>query len=73
MRQALGGMLWTKQHYQFIQKEWLSGDPLQPPPPPERKHIRNKVSEVTSFNDSMVKLATGLATYARGRYPFHAR
>ncbi|OBZ68055.1 hypothetical protein A0H81_11924 [Grifola frondosa] len=42
MRQALGGMLWTKQYYQFIQKEWLQGDPAQPPPPPERKYIRNK-------------------------------
>lgn len=44
MRQAFGGMLWTKQYYQFIQKPWLEGDPKQPPPPPERKHIRNKVS-----------------------------
>jgi hypothetical protein len=44
MRQALAGMLWTKQHYKFIQREWLNGDPLQPPPPPERKHVRNKVS-----------------------------
>ena len=26
MRQALGGMLWTKQaHYKFIQKEWVDG------------------------------------------------
>lgn len=44
MRQALGGMLWTKQYYRFIQKEWLEGDPAQPPPPPERKWVRNKVS-----------------------------
>lgn len=43
MRQALGGMLWTKQYYRFIQKEWLEGDPAQPPPPPERKNVRNKV------------------------------
>jgi hypothetical protein len=43
MRQALGGMLWTKQFYRFIQKEWLEGDPAQPPPPPGRKNIRNKV------------------------------
>jgi hypothetical protein len=43
MRQALGGMLWTKQYYHFIQKEWIEGDPGQPPPPPARKHIRNKV------------------------------
>ncbi|KAF7976076.1 hypothetical protein HWV62_7634 [Athelia sp. TMB] len=42
MRQALGGMLWTKQYYKFIQKEWIEGDPAQPPPPPERKFIRNR-------------------------------
>ena len=43
MRQALGGMMWSKQYYQFIQKEWIEGDPAQPPPPPGRKYIRNKV------------------------------
>ncbi|KAF7376117.1 hypothetical protein MSAN_00026600 [Mycena sanguinolenta] len=42
MRQALGGMLWTKQHYKFIQKEWIEGDPGQPAPPPERKYVRNR-------------------------------
>ncbi|KAL5523625.1 hypothetical protein ACEPAG_7798 [Sanghuangporus baumii] len=42
MRQALAGMLWTKQFYQFIQKAWLEGDPAQPPPPPNRKWIRNR-------------------------------
>ncbi|KAG6372413.1 Six-hairpin glycosidase-like protein [Boletus reticuloceps] len=42
MRQALGGMLWTKQYYHFVQKEWIDGDPAQPPPPPGRKYIRNK-------------------------------
>lgn len=46
MRQALGGMLWTKQYYQFIQKQWIEGDPSQPAPPPERKGIRNKASSV---------------------------
>lgn len=43
MRQALSGMMWSKQYYQFIQKEWIDGDPAQPPPPPERKSIRNRV------------------------------
>ena len=44
MRQALGGMLWTKQHYKFIAHEWLEGDPAQPRPPPSRKFLRgNKV------------------------------
>jgi len=46
MRQALGGMLWTKQYYYFVQKEWIEGDPAQPPPPPGRRHIRNEVSQI---------------------------
>ena len=44
MRQALGGMLWTKQYYKLIANEWLEGDAAQPPPPPSRKFLRgNKV------------------------------
>ncbi len=41
MRQALAGMLWSKQFYHFVQREWLAGDPAQPPPPPQRRHGRN--------------------------------
>lgn len=47
MRQALGGMMWSKQHYRFIHSEWLNGDPGQPPPPPERQWIRNRVRQVS--------------------------
>lgn len=42
MRQGYAGMLWNKQYYCFIQPEWIAGDPGQPPPPPERKQVRNK-------------------------------
>jgi len=42
MRQGMAGMLWTKQYYEFIQKPWAEGDPAQPPPPPERKYVRNR-------------------------------
>ncbi len=35
-RQALAGMLWCKQYYCLDIRRWLSGDPTQPPPPPER-------------------------------------
>ena len=70
-RQALGGMLWTKQHYQFIQKEWLRGDPLQPPPPPEREYIRNRVSGVLLHGCLTLTLDIGLVTHARRRYPFY--
>ncbi|CAH7685610.1 Six-hairpin glycosidase-like protein [Phakopsora pachyrhizi] len=41
MRQALAGMLWNKQFYHFVQRDWINGDPGQPPPPPERKWVRN--------------------------------
>jgi hypothetical protein len=40
-RQALSGMMWTKQHYHFIWDQWANGDPGQPPPPEARKAIRN--------------------------------
>ena len=40
-RQALAGMIWSKQFYYYDIPEWLRGDPLQPPPPAERKHGRN--------------------------------
>lgn len=40
-RQAFAGMLWTKQFYHLIWDQWANGDPTQPPPPRERKKIRN--------------------------------
>jgi hypothetical protein len=40
-RQALAGLLWSKQVYLFDIPKWLAGDPAQPPPPPERMHGRN--------------------------------
>jgi hypothetical protein len=40
-RQAFAGMLWNKQYYDFNVRQWLNGDPLQPPPPESRKHGRN--------------------------------
>jgi hypothetical protein len=41
-RQAFAGMIWSKQFFHCDIQEWLDGDPFQPPPPPERKHGRNK-------------------------------
>jgi hypothetical protein len=40
-RQALAGMLWSKQFYYYVVEQWLEGDPGQPPPPSERKKGRN--------------------------------
>lgn len=41
-RQALAGMLWSKQFYYFNISQWLKGDPAQPAPPKERLNGRNK-------------------------------
>jgi hypothetical protein len=41
MRQAFGGMLWSKQFYAYDVGRWLDGDPAQPPPPPGRSAGRN--------------------------------
>ncbi len=40
-RQAYSGLLWSKQFYHYVVKEWLEGDPSQPPPPAGRERIRN--------------------------------
>ncbi len=40
-RQALTGLLWTKQFYYYIVEEWLEGDPGQPAPPVSRWSGRN--------------------------------
>jgi len=40
-RQALAGMLWSKQFYYFDIPQWLKGDPKQPVPPKERLEGRN--------------------------------
>jgi mannosylglycerate hydrolase MGH1-like protein len=41
LRQALAGMLWSKQLYQYNVERWLDGDPTQPTPPPSRLGGRN--------------------------------
>jgi hypothetical protein len=40
-RQALAGMIWSKQFFYYDVPQWLNGDPGQPPPPRERKRGRN--------------------------------
>ena len=40
-RQSYAGLIWSRQFYQYIVKDWLEGDPDQPPPPAERLTGRN--------------------------------
>ena len=65
MRQALAGMLWTKQWYHFDVRRWLDGDPAQPAPPSERARGRN--AEWTHlYNDDVVSMPD------KWEYPWYA-
>jgi hypothetical protein len=48
MRQAFGGMLWSKQLFYYDVERWLDGDPTQPVPPYQRQTGRN--SHWRNFN-----------------------
>jgi Mannosylglycerate hydrolase MGH1-like glycoside hydrolase domain len=65
MRQALAGMLWSKQWYHYDVRRWLDGDPAQPAPPPVRQNGRN--AEWTHlYNDDVVSMPD------KWEYPWYA-
>jgi hypothetical protein len=42
MRQGYAGLLWSKQFYHYVVRDWMEGDPNQPSPPAGRKAGRNR-------------------------------
>ncbi|HXV75402.1 MAG TPA: hypothetical protein VD788_03720 [Candidatus Polarisedimenticolaceae bacterium] len=64
-RQALAGMLWSKQFYHFDVGQWLEGDPGQPSPPAERRRGRN--AEWTHLNNADV-----VSMPDKWEYPWYA-
>jgi hypothetical protein len=40
-RQAYAGLLWSKQFFHYVLRDWLEGDPAQPPPAESRRRGRN--------------------------------
>jgi hypothetical protein len=42
VRQAFGSLLWSKQFYHYVVRDWLRGDAGQPAPPAERRRGRNR-------------------------------
>ncbi len=65
MRQSLAGMLWSKQFYHYVVKDWLEGDPAFSQPPQERKNGRN--SHWTHlYNDDVVSMPD------KWEYPWYA-
>jgi hypothetical protein len=64
-RQALAGLIWSKQVFNFDVAQWLDGDPAGPPPPESRKHGRN--SEWRHHNSSDV-----ISMPDKWEYPWYA-
>ncbi|MDB5397599.1 MAG: hypothetical protein JWM91_5105 [Rhodospirillales bacterium] len=54
-RQALAGMLWSKQFYCLDIRRWLAGDPAQPAPATERLKGRN-ASWVHLYNADIISM-----------------
>jgi hypothetical protein len=64
-RQAYAGLLWNKQFYHYSVKEWLFGDPGQPPPPAGHEHGRN-VDWQHLFNRDVISMPD------KWEYPWYA-
>ncbi|MEL6924326.1 MAG: glucosidase, partial [Bacteroidota bacterium] len=64
-RQALAGMLWTKQYYHYEVSRWLEGDKGQPPPPATRKRGRNSGWK-TLINEHIISMPD------KWEYPWYA-
>ncbi len=54
-RRAFAGLLWGKQFYHYIIRDWLKGDPLMPRPPTSRWHGRNS-SWTHLYNDQILSM-----------------
>jgi hypothetical protein len=65
MRQALAGMLWSKQWYHYDVGRWLDGDPTGPPSPPARRHGRNREWRHL-YNDDVISMPD------KWEYPWYA-
>src|SRR6266849_1803487 len=65
MRQALAGMLWSKQWFHLDVRRWLDGDPTQPAPSPDRKRGRN-ADWAHLYNDDVISMPD------KWEYPWYA-
>jgi hypothetical protein len=54
-RTAFAGMLWSKQFYHYVVRDWLRGDPLEPPPPATRATGRNH-EWLHLYNDDVISM-----------------
>ena len=64
-RQALAGLLWSKQYYHFVVADWLKGDHGQPKPPASRLDGRDS-NWVHIYNEDVLTMPD------KWEYPWYA-
>jgi hypothetical protein len=64
-RQGFAGLLWSKQFYHYIVRDWLDGDPEQPRPPESRWKGRNR-DWLSLFNRDVISMPD------KWEYPWYA-
>ncbi|MDX2151935.1 MAG: glucosidase [Bryobacteraceae bacterium] len=64
-RQALAGLLWSRQFYHYVIDQWLNGDPAGPTPPATRKGGRNS-AWIHLFNEDVLTMPD------KWEYPWYA-
>jgi Glycosyl hydrolase family 63 C-terminal domain len=65
MRQSIAGLLWSKQFYHYVVRDWLEGDPSAPAPPAARLKGRN-VAWPQLFNADVISMPD------KWEYPWYA-
>ncbi|MGI9107540.1 MAG: MGH1-like glycoside hydrolase domain-containing protein [Pyrinomonadaceae bacterium] len=65
MRQSFGGLMWSKQFYHYVVRDWLRGDPQQPAPPNARQSGRNH-EWAHLFNSDVISMPD------KWEYPWYA-
>jgi len=65
MRQSLAGMLWSKQFYHYVVREWLDGDPAYPKP--ARSRLKGRNADWTHvYNEDIISMPD------KWEYPWYA-
>jgi hypothetical protein len=65
MRQAFAGLLWSKQYYHYVVRDWMRGDAVSPSPPKARLAGRNR-DWVHLFNADILSMPD------KWEYPWYA-
>jgi hypothetical protein len=65
VRQAYAGLLWSKQFFHYVVKDWREGDPAQPAPPESRRSGRNH-AWIHLFNRDVISVPD------KWEYPWYA-